>query len=99
MKETSFSKRQQYWQSIRSEQRASGLNVMEFCQQRGIPASSFYSGTSRLKESSKKEAQFIRVEETKSAEPMRVVFASGVAFHFSETPAPEWLVELMKLVS
>jgi hypothetical protein len=41
----------------------------------------------------------VEIREAEAREPMRIVFQNGVALHFSERLEPEWIMELMRLVS
>lgn len=102
MKETNFSKKQEYWKDLLAEQRASGLTVADFCDRRGIASSSFYSGTARLKKKTAgPKSEFIRIEENKSSsqEPMRIVFPNGATLYLSQTSDAEWVMEILRLVS
>ena len=102
MKETNFSEQQKRWQALIEDQRSSGMTRAEFCKRRGVSVSSFYSWAARFKKKGnekKIENNFIRVEESLNEEPMRITFQSGVSLHFTQTPDPEWITLLVKLVS
>jgi hypothetical protein len=96
MKGSDFKTRREYWKALMKEQEGSGLTQAEFCKAKGISKSGFYNWRSSIK----KQKDLVRVEVVDDvAEPMRIVFGSGVALHFAQTPEPEWIIELMKLVS
>lgn len=107
MKETKFFKsRRTQWRQVLKDQEASGLKVAEFCRERGIPTTTFYRWSRELghpRRERKAEQLFSAVDvvaaKASPPEPLRVIFQSGVALHFTDCPEPEWLTELMRLVS
>jgi len=50
------------WRNIIEEQQASDLTITEFCQQHGLPKTSFYAARSKLNESS---GSFVRAKVAK----------------------------------
>ena len=99
MKEANFSSRREYWKQLIGEQSRSGLTQAEFCRDRGVSVGTFSSWKAQLKKECKSNAGGLVRVEVGRPEPMRIVFPGGAALHFAETPSPEWITELMKLVS
>lgn len=99
MKETNFSTKREYWKHLIAEQERSGLTQSEFCGARKIAVGSFSSWKTKFNREKTKPSDLVRIEVEKPIEPMRIVFPGGAALHFAQTPSPEWIIELMKLVS
>jgi hypothetical protein len=92
---------------VLNAQRRSGLSIPQFCAERGISRWLFYQWLRRLRSGpEKKRRDLVKVEVTEfpapspaPAEPLRMVFQNGITLHFVEKPAPEWIMELMRLAS
>ena len=54
------------WRNIIEEQQASDLTITEFCQQHGLPKTSFYAARSKLTAAS---GSFVRAKVTKHVDP------------------------------
>jgi hypothetical protein len=52
-------KKTQDWNRLISEQRGSGLSIMEFCRRRGVSPSGFYRQLSRTAPAGKPESRFV----------------------------------------
>ena len=98
MREANLQTGKDFWKALIKEQERSGLSQAEFCTTKGLSRASFYNWRSVLKKEKQKDLVRVEVLDGKP-EPMRIVFAGGVVLHFSQTPAPEWIMELMRLVS
>ena len=107
MKETSFSKRQNYWRTIIAEQERSGLSIKDFCKARGLASSTFASWSRQLREPtviSKPEKAFAKVVDPEdvgvaSRVPLKIEFKNGTCIHLAVTPEAEWLAEILKLIA
>jgi transposase-like protein len=114
MKQTIFSK-DEYWQALIAEQKASGLSQSKFCSGRGISKSTFsqwisHFNSQRLEGAksqeskplleSKSKRDLVRVKiDNEKASAFRIIFSSGVILEFSERPEPLWITEMMKLIA
>ena len=107
MKETSFSKRQNYWRTIIAEQKGSGLSIKDFCKVRGLASSTFASWSKQLREpeaTSKPEQAFAKVIDPKEVGvaarvPLKIEFKNGTCLHLAVTPEAEWLASILKLIA
>jgi hypothetical protein len=114
MKQTIFSK-DEYWQAMIDEQKASGLSQSKFCSARGILKSTFSQWISHFNSQrsegskpqepkpvfeSKSKRDLVPVKiDNEKASPFRIIFSSGVILEFSERPEPLWITEMIKLIA
>ncbi len=94
--------REAYWREQVERQSASGMNVREFCQERGLSEPSFYAWrrTLQQREQTTKGPAFVPVmlspRLATSSSRITIELAGGRAVHLPETMAIERIVALLR---
>jgi hypothetical protein len=90
------------WLALLREYQASGLSQQQFCQQRGIPHSTFSGNKIRLqKRNIPPKPRFISITPPPLAEPsITMTLTVGLAhLDFSSLPPPDYVAQLLRALS
>jgi hypothetical protein len=91
----------QDWQTIIEQQEASGLSIIEFCEQQQLNQKCFYAkrDTLRKKKQSKPTASFVKVSQTPTVSAAILQQVKDVRLSLPLNCEPLWLVQLLKALS
>jgi hypothetical protein len=91
----------QEWQTIIEQQEASGLSIIEFCEQQQLNQKYFYAkrDTLRKKKPSKPTVSFVKVSQTPTVSAAILLQVNNARLTLPLNCEPLWLAQLLKAIS